>query len=144
MIESPLGLLEIDNEVFITNAPEFCQTQFGKTPEALLRLRLTLRAACGRLSPFGRFNPIDVIFSASKLVAMMMNAVMFISAHRSSSIHRCRRWHLPLDNRHQLLLGAVPLQSGVKTFPPRFSSPITGVFPLAPRLRLPLTRPAPK
>ena len=94
VIETPFGFLEVDDEGIGADAAEFSQAQFGETPEAL--------------------DAVDVVFAPSELVLLVMNAVVLVTAQDEAviglpavGIDGGFREHLPPDDRHQLLAGAV-------------------------------------
>jgi len=94
MIEAPLGFFEVEDEGIGLDAAEFGEAQFGEAPKT--------------------FNPIDVVFTAGKLVFMMMDAVMFVTTQNEAlvglptiGLDGGGGEHLPLDDRHQCLLGTV-------------------------------------
>ena len=94
MVPTPFGFFEVEEKVLSTNATQFGEAQFGKAPEAL--------------------DAIDVIFAAGKLVLMMVDTVMLVTAQDEAviglpavGINGGLGKHLALDDRHQCLLGAV-------------------------------------
>ena len=94
MIPAPFRFLEVKKEEFRPDAAQFDETEFGITPEAL--------------------DPVDVIFAAGKLVFVVMNAMMLVTAQDEAVVSLPAvgvdggfGQHLPLDDRLQLYLGAV-------------------------------------
>ena len=115
VVETPLGFFEVKDEVIETDAPELCETQFGETPKG--------------------FDAVDVVFSTGELVFMMMNPMVFVAAQDEAvvglpaiGINGGFGKHLPLHNRHKLLLGAV-LDDGGEDFSSAFEQANYGRLP---------------
>lgn len=94
VVETPFGFFEVENEVFVTDAAQLREAQFGEAPEGL--------------------DAIDVILTAGELVLVMMDAVVFVATQDkavvglpSVGVDGRLRKHLSLHNRHQFLPGAV-------------------------------------
>ena len=94
MVSTPVQFLKVEEKVVGTDSTQFSEAQFGEAPEA--------------------FDAIDVIFAARELILMMMNAVMLVATQdeaviglKAVGINGGLGKHLPLDDRHQCLLGAV-------------------------------------
>ena len=66
MVPTLFRFLEVEEKVLGTDAAQFGETQFGKAPEAL--------------------DAVDVIFAASELVLVMVDAVMFVTAQDEAVI----------------------------------------------------------
>ena len=60
MVPAPFGFLEVEVEELVANAPQLDEAELSIAPEAL--------------------DPVDVIFSASELIFMVMNAMVFVTA----------------------------------------------------------------
>ena len=115
MIETPYGFLEVEGEANGTDAMKFGEAQFGETPKTL--------------------DAVDVISATGELIFVMMNTMMFIAIENEAvvglpaiGIDRGLREHLPPDNGHQCLLGAV-LDDLRKDLPAAFEQADHGGFP---------------
>lgn len=94
MIETPLGVFEMKDEVFGANAAKFYHAKLGEAPKA--------------------FDAVDMVFASGEFIFVVMNAMMFIAAENKAvvalpavGIDGGGRKHLTFDYRHQLLPGAI-------------------------------------
>ena len=59
MVPTPLALFEVEEKMIFADTSQLCQPGLGIAPE--------------------RFDSIDVVFASSKLVVVMMDAIMLIT-----------------------------------------------------------------
>ena len=139
MIPAPLGFFKVKEEKVPAHSAQFDETKLRVAPKA--------------------FDAIDVVFAAGKLVLVVVNAPVFVTAQEQAIVAEQTvgidgRFgkHLSPDDRLQFCPGAVFHHAGKdplgfaqgRLLPPRLSSPMTGVLPPAPRPRRPRTRRGPK
>jgi len=94
MIPAPFRFFEVKKEELPADAAQFDEAELGVAPEA--------------------FDPVDMVFAAGKLVFVVMNAPVFVSAQEQAivaqpaiGVNGCLGKHLSLDDRLQLCPGAV-------------------------------------
>jgi len=94
VVPTPLTFFEVGEELFLSDAAEFYESVFSEAPE--------------------RFDAVDVILTPSELVLVVMNPVMLVTIGYQSviglpsvCIDIATREDMPLEDRHQFLLGAV-------------------------------------
>ncbi len=120
MVPTELAFFEVEKEFIFADAVKLEEPMLSEAPK--------------------RFNTVDVVLSASKLVLMVMNAMMTKAAGHQAivsfpavGVNIAGGKHVSSENGHQLLLGAVlndahkhPISTLVKAQDGRFT---TGASP---------------
>ena len=94
VVPTPLAFFEMDEELFLPDATEFYEAVFGEAPEG--------------------FDAINVNLTPSELVFVMVNSMMLVTigyqpviSLPSIGLDITASLDVSLEDRHQLLLGAV-------------------------------------